>query len=392
MLIAARVMQGIGAAAMLPCSLILINHAAAGHPRRRAQAVGWWTAAGGITIAAGPILGGLLLGITGWRSIFLVNLPLCLLAGWLVFGTAETERLRGEHHFDLLGQVLGIVALGAITAAVIEAKPLGLGNPLVLGLAAGGIGAAVGFVYHEQRTRAPMLPLSLFHSPAFSGAVLYGAIVNLTYYGAVFVLSLYLQRVLGYSPIIAGLAFLPLTATFFGINILSGWWVGHSGSRMPMIVGGLIDAGGFALLGWVVSTTTPYAFLLPAFLLLPGGMGLGVPAMTTAVLASVAHERAGTASAVLNAARQAAGAIGVALFGALAGDAPAHIVTGLRASTLIAIALLVIGAIIAGATIGRTAKKGATHDRRNLDGGSGGPDRGSDARHDARGHVRRPRS
>ncbi len=353
MLIAGRVLQGIGAAAMLPCSLTLINHAAEGQPARRAQAIGWWTAAGSITIAAGPIVGGVLLSVAGWRSIFLVNLPICLLGALLTRHLKETEQLPQGRHFDGLGQGLAILALTGLTAAVIEAKPLGFGDPILIGCAILGIAAAVAFIRHEGRTAEPMLPLSLFGSRAFSGAVIFGATVNLTYYGVVFVLSLYLQRVLGYSPIRTGLAFLPLTATFFIVNVISGWWVGRAGSRAPMIAGALIDAAGFALLAFVTGARAPYWQLATAFILIPGGMGLGVPAMTTAVLASVARERSGTASAVLNAARQASGAIGVAAFGALAGDAPRHITDGLRVAALLAAALLIVAAIVAVATIGR---------------------------------------
>jgi DHA2 family methylenomycin A resistance protein-like MFS transporter len=354
MLIIARMVQGLGAAVMLPCSLIQLNHAAAGDARARAQAVGWWTAAGSITIAAGPIVGGLLLGVAGWRSIFLVNLPICGLGIWLTLGTAETNRKSGRLGFDFAGQLLAVVALGATTGAVIEAKPLGLLSPFVIGLGLAGLGGAIGFVMRERSARAPMLPLSLFRSPIFSGAVAYGAVVNFTYYGAVFVISLYLQRVLGYSPIAAGLAFLPLTATFFGVNILSGWWVGHSGSRLPMIVGALVDATGFALLGWAAGPHTLYLFLFPIFLLLPGGMGLGVPAMTTALLADVDKEHAGIASAVLNAARQAAGAMGVAVFGSMAGDMPGQIVMGLGACAIIALVLLCLAAAMAAIVMGRS--------------------------------------
>jgi DHA2 family methylenomycin A resistance protein-like MFS transporter len=364
MLIVARMAQGLGAAVMLPCSLIQLNHAAAGDARARAQAVGWWTAAGSITIAAGPIVGGLLLGVAGWRSIFLVNLPICGLGLWLTLGTVETSRKSGSHSFDFAGQLLAVVALGGITGAVIEAKPLGFLSPVVIGLALAGFAGAVGFVLRERSARAPMLPLELFRSPVFSGAVAYGAVVNFTYYGAVFVLSLYLQRVLGYSPIAAGLAFLPLTATFFGVNILSGWWVGQSGSRLPMTVGALVDAAGFALLGWVAGPHTPYLALFPIFLLLPGGMGLGVPAMTTALLADVDKEHAGIASAVLNAARQAAGAMGVAVFGSLAGDMPGQIVTGLGASAIIAVVLLCLAAAMAAILMGRLRSSGTDAVRR----------------------------
>lgn len=338
---------------MLPCSLALINHAAEGQPQRRAQAIGWWTAAGSIMIAAGPIIGGLLIGITSWRSIFLVNLPVCAVGMLLTLKVEETKRLPNGRGIDIIGQLLGIVALGTITGAMIEAKPLGLESPVVLACTITGIIATVAFVRHEAHSPTPMVPLSLFGSRAFCGAVIFGAIANLTYYGAVFVLSLYLQRALGYSPVSAGLAFLPLTATLLFVNIISGWWTGTRGSRAPMIAGALIDASGFAILAFVATTTTPYWHLAIAFVLIPGGMGLGVPAMTTAVLASIGREHSGIASAVLNAARQAAGAMGVALFGTLAGDGPRSIVTGLRMSAMIAAGLLIVAAAVAATTIAR---------------------------------------
>jgi DHA2 family methylenomycin A resistance protein-like MFS transporter len=345
-LIAARVIQGLGAAAMLPCSLALINHATGHDKALRAKAVGWWTAAGSIAIAAGPIIGGLLIGAASWRSIFLVNMPVVVAGALLTFRVEETAVKTGSNSFDLPGQILGVVALAAITGAVIEAKPLGFASPTVLGLAIAGLIAAIVFIRVEAKSPSPMLPLSLFRNASFSWAVVYGVVVNLTYYGIVFVLSLYLQRVLGYSAIRAGVAYLPLTATFFAANIVSGWWVGKWGSRGPMIVGALIDAIGFALLLLLVANSS-YWLMLPAFALMPTGMGLGVPAMTTAVLASVESEVSGIASGVLNAARQAGGAIGVALFGSFAGDGAEHVVSGLHMSALTSIAMLGAAAVIA---------------------------------------------
>ena len=368
MLIAARALQGVGAAAMLPNSLALLNRAYGHDPKLRARAVGLWTAAGAVSIAAGPVAGGLLIAAFGWRSIFLVNLPICaagLLATWLwvprdeatghaqarngkagIAGPADsaaadisraasgtvkqasaTERGAppatsnvGPRGIDLGGQCLAIVALTAFVAAVIEWRPLGLGHPLVAGGFVLALLAAGAFIAVESRSASPMLPLSLFSKRTFSAAVLFGICVNLTYYGMVFVLSLYLQRVRGYSPLQAGLAFLPLTGGFLVSNVASGWAVGRFGVRVPMIVGAVIAALGYGLLHRVDAATPLSALLLP-FLLIPSGMGLAVPAMTTAVLASTEAKRAGTASAVLNTARQAGGAVGVAAFGALASGA-----------------------------------------------------------------------
>jgi DHA2 family methylenomycin A resistance protein-like MFS transporter len=346
-LIAARAVQGVGAAAMLPNSLALLN-AACGHEQRlRARAVGLWTAAGAVSIAAGPIVGGLLIAAFGWRSIFWVNLPVCaagIAATFLWVDNTRPTNAETARGIDLPGQALAILALAAFVGAVIELRPLGLAHPLVSGGLALALAAAGAFVAIERSSAAPMLPLALFGERTFSASVIFGIGVNLTYYGMVFVLSLYLQRVLGHTPLQTGLAFLPLTGGFLISNLASGPVVARFGSRGPMIAGALLDAAGFAAL-YFVDATTPTAALLVPFLLIPSGMGLAVPAMTTALLGTVGQRRAGIASAVLNTARQAAGAIGVAAFGALAGHgegaaATGPIVEAVRWSAVISVALL----------------------------------------------------
>jgi DHA2 family methylenomycin A resistance protein-like MFS transporter len=188
-----------------------------------------------------------------------------------------------------------------------------------------------------------MLPMALFRRRAFAAAIGYGAVVNLTYYGMVFVLTLYLQRIIGYSALQTGFAYLPLTATFFIVNVASGTVIRHFGCRVPMVVGALVDACGFALIA-TLGPSSSYLWMLPAFALLPLGMGTGVPAMTTTVLSSVEPAMAGVASGALNAARQAAGAIGVAVFGALAGDGVTHVVDGLHRAAYVSVVLLVCAA------------------------------------------------
>ena len=346
LLIAGRAFQGIGAAAMLPNSLALLSHATAHSPAARARAIGWWTAAGSIAIAAGPIIGGLLLGMASWRSIFLVNLPVCAVGALLTLRLPETVCRKHDGGFDRAGQILAILMLAALITAVIEARPQGLASPFVLGCFSLALIVAGLFWRTEARSPHPMLPLRFFKAPGFTAATLYGVVVNLTYYGVVFLLSLYLQTVHGYSAVRTGIAYIPLTATFFAVNIFSGWLVARTGARLPMIFGALIDAAGFALI-LLLGANSSYWLMLPAFALLPAGMGLGVPAMTNTVLAAVDKESSGVASAVLNAARQAAGAIGVALFGALAGDHKENIVAGLHGSALISIVLLLGAAAIA---------------------------------------------
>ena len=351
-LVAARAAQGISAAAMLPNSLALLNRACSHDPRLRARAVGLWTASGAIAIAAGPVLGGFLIAAWGWRSIFLVNVPLCLagLAAALVWIPRYDDEAAHAHRpvgIDLPGQLIAIVALTAFTGAVIELRPLGLAHPLIVGAFIAAACAAFAFVFVEGKSRAPMVPLALLKDRTFSAAVVFGVCVNMAYYGTVFVLSLFLQRARGETPLQAGLTFLPLTGGFLVSNVVSGWVVSRYGPRRPMMIGAVIGAVGYGLLPLIQARTPIIAMLVP-FLLIPAGMGLAVPAMTTAVLASVEHKRAGTASALLNTARQAGGAVGVAAFGALAsGAGAAAVVSGMRISAAIAAALLVVGLLLA---------------------------------------------
>jgi MFS transporter, DHA2 family, methylenomycin A resistance protein len=347
MLVAARVLQGASAALLVPSSLAILNRAAENNSSLRARMVAFWTAAGGVSIAAGPIAGGFLLAWLGWRSIFLVNILLCGAAIFLVFRFIPLDgATKAAKQLDLAGQLLAILALTGFISAVIEGGRRGPTDTLVIAGAIIGIVSAAAFLWVEGRVASPMLPLHFFRLPGFTPAITFGVLVNLTYYGVIFVLSLYLQQALGYSPLRAGLAFLPLTATFIFSNTIAGWLTAKTGSRTPMILGSLIAALGYALL-LGLTQSTPLPAMLPAFVLLPGGMGLAVPAMTTAILSAVPHERSGTASAVLNTARQAGGAVGVAVFGALLGQSHDKIIPGLHASAVISTALLITAAVLA---------------------------------------------
>ncbi len=351
MLILARGAQGIAAALMVPSSLTLLNHATQHEPGLRARAIGAWTAAGGVSIAAGPIVGALLLEAFGWRSIFFVNLPLCAIAAWMTMRhvpaspRAVVDARAWWMRLDPAGQALAVIALTSLTGALIELHAFGIMHPAIVAALATAVVATVAFCRVESRVATPMLPLALFRLPTFSAAVVFGILVNLSYYGVLFALSLYLQRALGYSALQAGLAYLPLTGTFIVSNLISGPLVAHHGPRLPMLIGSAVAACGYGLLSLLDAQTTAWT-MLPIFALIPFGMGLAVPAMTTAILASVERSRAGTASAVLNAARQAGGTVGVALFGALvAGDAAA-IVAGLHIAALTSCGLLVAAGVL----------------------------------------------
>ncbi len=346
LLVVARGMQGLGAAALVPPSLALLSHACGDHAKIRARAIGLWTAAGGISIAAGPVAGGFLIGWLGWRSIFLVNLPLVMIGiAMTVRFVPETPRNSHGRHLDLSGQALAIAALIGLSGAIIEVGPRGLGDWLVIAGFALGVVSALAFLVVEAGSRNPMLPLWFFHSLTFSATVAVGTLVNLSFYGTIFVLSLYLQQARGYSVIVAGLAFLPLTATFILSNIAAGALVGKFGSRLPMAAGFLVAALGYFLLRGLDSDTS-YWQMVPGFLLIPFGMGTGVPAMTAALLSSVERQYSGTASGVLNTARQAGGAVGVAGFGAMVGRNHEAIISGLHGAVSISSALLVAAALL----------------------------------------------
>jgi DHA2 family methylenomycin A resistance protein-like MFS transporter len=341
-----RALQGLGAAAMIPNSLALLNHRFAHDPSQRARAIGWWTAAGGISIACGPVLGGVILQALGWRAIFFVNVPLCALGLVLALRLEQIPGAARGRGFDVAGQISAAIALTALIASIIECRNLGVASPLLWSGIAVAVFFGAAFLLIEQRSKDPMIPMALFRIRAFTGSIVFGKIVNFTYYGIIFGLSFYLQQVLGYSAMATGLAFLPLTAGFFFSNVVSGRLVAAYGPRMPMVLGAAIDACAFALL-LSISDHSSYRSLLPPFILIPVGMGLAVPAMTSTVLSAVDKRQSGIASAVLNTARQAAGAFGVAIFGALVSGDADHIVDGLRISSAISAALLALGLVIA---------------------------------------------
>ena len=208
-LIAARGVQGLGAAILVPNSLALLSHA---YPdqKQRGRAVGIWAAGASVALISGPLLGGGLIALVGWRSIFLVNLPIGLAGLWLSWRYAGETTRSPQREIDLPGQLAAIAALGCLAGAIIEGGALGWSHPFVIaGFAAAAV-LAVLFVLQEWRAPQPMLPLSLFGHRLFALTSLVGLLVNVAFYGLIFVLSLYFQRVTGLSPLATGLAFLPM--------------------------------------------------------------------------------------------------------------------------------------------------------------------------------------
>jgi DHA2 family methylenomycin A resistance protein-like MFS transporter len=311
-LIAARALQGLGAAALMPCSLALITHMfPAGAERRGALAA--WGGISSIGLAAGPVVGGALVDSVGWRLIFLVNLPIAAvaLAGVLAY---VTETPRHRHPFDLPGQALIIVALGGLSGGFILAGSLGWGAPETVALLALGILAALGFWQVERRVALPMIPPELFRRRQFRTVVTVGGIYNFCFYGNLFCLSLFFHEELGLSPFDTGLALLPLTLVIGVIAFNSGRmiaWLGEWRAMVWSLSAGVIGATILAVFGGDSVAVTILASLPFA------AVSLCMQAMTALAMEGTPVERIGLAAGVQNAARQAGGALGVALLGTL---------------------------------------------------------------------------
>jgi DHA2 family methylenomycin A resistance protein-like MFS transporter len=345
LLIAARLVQGLGAALLVPNSLSMLQQAFPDR-ERRSRAVGWWGACGGISLAAGPVLGGVLVTHLGWRSIFLLNLPIGALGIWLTLRHVAAHGGSHRRSLDWGGQATAIVALAATTMALTEAGPLGCTHGLVLGSLLLAVVAALGFVWIEAHSLAPMLPLPLLRIPTFAVASVAGVVVNFAYYGLIFVFSLFFQIQQQLSPQLAGLAFLPMTLVLMAVNVLAGRLIIRMGSRRLMVAGLLLAALGYALL-LPVSIAGDYWRLVVPMLLAASGIALLVPTMTNATLSAVDASRAGIASGVLNSARQVGGMLGVAIFGYLIRDtAAAAFMRGMHAAIGISVALLLCGSVL----------------------------------------------
>jgi DHA2 family methylenomycin A resistance protein-like MFS transporter len=311
-LIAARAVQGLGAALLMPCSLSLITHIfPAGQERRSALAA--WAGISGVGMAAGPILGGVLTDSVGWRAIFVVNLPVAVLAavGILAY-VAETPRHR--HPLDPPGQALVVVALGAISGGFILAGELGWAAAGTLALLAVGVVAAVGFWRVERTVALPMLPPELFRRRQFSLVVGIAGMFNFCLYGSLFCFTLYVHEELGLSPLDTGLALVPMALLLVACAFSSSRFIARVGEWRSMVTGLSLGGLGAVLLATVGGTSTAAAILssLPF-----GAVALCMPAMTALAMAEAPPGRIGLASGVQNAARQAGGALGVALLGTL---------------------------------------------------------------------------
>ncbi|GAB2455060.1 MFS transporter [Streptomyces incanus] len=354
-LIAARALQGVGGALLTPGSLALIQ--ASLHPDDRGRAVGLWSGFGGIGAAVGPFLGGWLVDGPGWRWVFLINVPLALLCAPIaVRHVPESDSGEQAHgRFDVLGAVLGALALALVTYALIEA---GVGSLVV---AVAGLAAAVAFVLVEKLRPHPMMPLDIFASRQFTAVNVVTLCVYAAFGGFFFLAALQLQVAVGWSALAAGTALLPTTLLMLLLSARSGELAARIGPRIPLTVGPLLCAAGMLLMTRAGPGASYLTDVLPALLVLGLGMVTLVAPLTATVLAAVDTTRAGLASGINNAAARAAGLMAVAALPLLVGMGPeAYRVPDAfdeafgRAMVLCA-AVLVVGSVIAFATVRRPA-------------------------------------
>lgn len=354
-LIVARGAQGVGAALTVPSSLSLLQVAYTDRAVR-ARAFGVWGAVAGIGAGAGPVVGGALVTELGWRSVFFVNVPVALVGLALVTRVLPLTPRR-SHGLDPGGQIAGAACLVGITLALVEAGSSGwTASIVVVGLIVF-VTAGLAFVAIEQRVQRPMLPLSLFASPTFRTASVVGLFINFGFYGELFVMSLYLQQIRGFSPLLTGVALLPQMAMAVVGSTVSGWVMTRTGSRPPMVVGLCLGAVGLLSLSGTSVDSTYWVLVVP-LLAIGLGMSLTMPAATAAIMEAAPLERGGIASGTLNAARQVGGVVGVALLGTFVAHR-ASFVTGFRVDMDIAAGVFVVGALLTIAGIDRSPMRPA---------------------------------
>jgi MFS transporter, DHA2 family, methylenomycin A resistance protein len=338
-LIAGRVLQGIGAALITPASLALIREAYH-DPAGRTRAIVYWGLGGSVAAAAGPVLGGLLTQLD-WRLIFYVNVPVGAVALFVLSRVAASP--RRPMPFDWLGQFTAVLALASLSYGIIEGAEAGYGHPGILALFAVFLASLAVFVVLQARGKHPMIPLELFRSPTVSTALAIALVTMAAFYGVVFLQSLYFQQQRGATALETGLLFLPMTALVALLNPLVARFVSRYGNIAAIVAGQALMAVGLAGLCFLPVDSPTWVV---ALVMVPVGVGgsFTVPPIIALIMDHVPAERAGTASGVINTARQLGGSLGVAVFGAVvsAQDFMGGLRAGLGVTAVMLLALIVL--------------------------------------------------
>jgi EmrB/QacA subfamily drug resistance transporter len=355
MLIAARAVQGVGAAMMNPATLSIIT--ATFPPRQRGLAMGIWVGVSAVALALGPITGGLLAEHAHWSWIFFINVPIgvfAILAARIVI--RESKDSSADQRLDLPGLVTSGGALLALTYSLIEANNKGWTSPEILSLFGVAVVGLLAFVALEKRQRAPMLDLSLFRNRTFAGANATMALVALAMFGVFFFVSLFVQNILHYSPVQAGASFLPMTLCIIFFAPVAGKLSDRIGPRWLMGGGmGLVSVS--LVLFSLLTQHSTFWNLFPALLVGGAGMAMAMTPTTAAAMSSVPIDKAGVGSGVLNSMRQVGGSLGVAIMGAILGSYisvgprsplfPGQFVDGFQAALHVAAGIAFAAALVA---------------------------------------------
>ncbi|RAJ44819.1 DHA2 family methylenomycin A resistance protein-like MFS transporter [Kitasatospora sp. SolWspMP-SS2h] len=345
-LVALRLALGAAGALLLPSSLAVITNAYT-DPALRARAVGSWAAITGAALAAGPVVGGVLTDTVGWRAIFLINVPLAVISLVITLRLAPETARKQRSGLDLPGQISSVVALAALVYALIEGPDKGWGAPGVLVAFGLTVLGAIVFLAAELRAGdAAMVPLRMFRSPGFSPAVAAGLLANFGLSGLLFVLSLFFQDGRGYSPVVAGLVFLPLTLPTAFNPIYTGRLVGRIGPRKPATIGfSLMGVG--ALLQAPFTDDSALALVATVVGLLAFGFGVSfaLPALVAGMASTVPAEFAGMGAGVLNSARQVGASLGVAVLGVIL-NLSSSSADGTRWALIVGGLVLLLGAVV----------------------------------------------
>jgi EmrB/QacA subfamily drug resistance transporter len=358
-LVGARIVQGIGAALMNPATLSIIT--ATFPPRQRGTAIGIWAGVSALALAIGPLVGGLITEQANWSWIFFINVPVGILA--IVVARVviqESKDTSHEQRLDLPGLLTSGIALFALTYGLIEANSYGWTSARIIGLFVLAAVMLILFVLLERHQRLPMLDLALFKNRTFAGANITMLLVALAMFGVFFYVSLYMQQVLGFSPTEAGAAFLPMTLLIVLVAPLAGRMSDRIGSRL-LISSGMILVSIQLLIFSRLGVDSTFWNLLPGLLLGGLGMALAMTPTTAAAMSSVAVDKAGVGSAVLNSMRQVGGSLGIAVIGAVVATSvhvspvspqyKGQFVTGFQHALMLSAGIAIVGAIVAFATV-----------------------------------------
>jgi EmrB/QacA subfamily drug resistance transporter len=313
-----RMVQALGGAMLNPVAMSIIVNTFT-DPKERARAIGVWGAVFGVSMAIGPVVGGLLTEHVGWRSIFWINLPICLAAVLLTARFVPESRAPRPRRVDLVGQLLVVVTLASVTSGVIDGRRLGWTSPFIVASFALATGALAAFVLYEQRRRDPLIDLRFFQSLPFASATLMAVLAFASFSGFLFLNSLYLQESRGLGPAAAGMCTFPIAVSLMVCSPLSGRLVGAGHVRFAVLVAGVaVSVGGLLLVD--LEPDTPLPRLIAAYAVLGVGLGMVNAPITNTAVSGMPRAQAGVAAAVASTSRQVGASLGVAIAGTVAGS------------------------------------------------------------------------